>query len=145
MLPGVKGRDPRAEGRTKCPFLRTTTPRIGDVIQKLAPFLKMYSEYVKNFERAIELLATWTDKSPPFQEVITRIQVRWGWGWSRACTASLRPPGGGWGVCSSPVQLLTPALPTPQPSGAASPSPPPFHPSIFLPTPSPRAARPRAA
>ncbi|XP_013833325.2 FYVE, RhoGEF and PH domain-containing protein 2 isoform X3 [Sus scrofa] len=52
----------------------TTTPRIGDVIQKLAPFLKMYSEYVKNFERAIELLATWTDKSPPFQEVITRIQ-----------------------------------------------------------------------
>ncbi|XP_029097449.1 FYVE, RhoGEF and PH domain-containing protein 2 isoform X7 [Monodon monoceros] len=52
----------------------TTTPRIGDVIQKLAPFLKMYSEYVKNFERAAELLATWSDKSPPFQEVITRIQ-----------------------------------------------------------------------
>ncbi|XP_016008156.2 FYVE, RhoGEF and PH domain-containing protein 2 isoform X1 [Rousettus aegyptiacus] len=50
------------------------TPRIGDVIQKLAPFLKMYSEYVKNFERAAELLATWTDKSPPFQEVLTRIQ-----------------------------------------------------------------------
>ncbi|XP_024621637.1 FYVE, RhoGEF and PH domain-containing protein 2 isoform X9 [Neophocaena asiaeorientalis asiaeorientalis] len=54
----------------------TTTPRIGDVIQKLAPFLKMYSEYVKNFERAAELLATWSDKSPPFQEVITRIQER---------------------------------------------------------------------
>lgn len=52
----------------------TTTPRIGDVIQKLAPFLKMYSEYVKNFERAAELLAAWTEKSPPFQEVITRIQ-----------------------------------------------------------------------
>ncbi|XP_058410451.1 FYVE, RhoGEF and PH domain-containing protein 2 isoform X5 [Diceros bicornis minor] len=52
----------------------SATPRIGDVIQKLAPFLKMYSEYVKNFQRAAELLATWTDKSPPFQEVITRIQ-----------------------------------------------------------------------
>nr|XP_015857126.1 FYVE, RhoGEF and PH domain-containing protein 2 isoform X2 [Peromyscus maniculatus bairdii] len=52
----------------------TATPRIGDVIQKLAPFLKMYSEYVKNFERAAELLATWMDKSPPFQEVVTRIQ-----------------------------------------------------------------------
>ena len=50
------------------------TPRIGDVIQKLAPFLKMYSEYVKNFERAAELLATWMDKSQPFQEVVTRIQ-----------------------------------------------------------------------
>ncbi|XP_029097451.1 FYVE, RhoGEF and PH domain-containing protein 2 isoform X9 [Monodon monoceros] len=68
-----------AAGRLKCrstwcPSCRTTTPRIGDVIQKLAPFLKMYSEYVKNFERAAELLATWSDKSPPFQEVITRIQ-----------------------------------------------------------------------
>lgn len=50
------------------------TPRIGDVIQKLAPFLKMYSEYVKNFERAAELLATWMDKSQPFQEIVTRIQ-----------------------------------------------------------------------
>lgn len=55
---------------------RTATPRIGDVIQKLAPFLKMYSEYVKNFERAADLLATWMDKSQPFQEVVTRIQVR---------------------------------------------------------------------
>ncbi|KAM5262860.1 FYVE, RhoGEF and PH domain-containing protein 2 [Ctenodactylus gundi] len=52
----------------------TVTPRIGDVIQKLAPFLKMYSEYIKNFERAAELLATWTEKSPSFQEVIARIQ-----------------------------------------------------------------------
>ncbi|EDL96965.1 FYVE, RhoGEF and PH domain containing 2 (predicted) [Rattus norvegicus] len=34
----------------------------------------MYSEYVKNFERAAELLATWMDKSQPFQEVVTRIQ-----------------------------------------------------------------------
>ncbi|KAM4834758.1 FYVE, RhoGEF and PH domain-containing protein 2 isoform 2-T2 [Thomomys bottae] len=50
------------------------TPRIGDVIQKLAPFLKMYSEYVKNFGRAAELLAAWMDKCPPFQEVIARIQ-----------------------------------------------------------------------
>ncbi|XP_048203801.1 FYVE, RhoGEF and PH domain-containing protein 2 [Perognathus longimembris pacificus] len=50
------------------------TPRIGDVIQKLAPFLKMYSEYVKNFARAAELLAAWTDKCPPFQEVIARVQ-----------------------------------------------------------------------
>lgn len=58
------------------------------MIQKLAPFLKMYSEYVKNFERAAELLATWTDKSAPFQEVITRIQVRLGEGWDRACIAT---------------------------------------------------------
>ena len=87
-LCGVKRRGPQTEGSTWCPSGRTTTPRIGDVIQKLAPFLKMYSEYVKNFERAIELLATWTDKSAPFQEVITRLQVRLGWAQGRAL-----PPG----------------------------------------------------
>ncbi|TRY93490.1 hypothetical protein DNTS_011703 [Danionella cerebrum] len=30
-------------------------PRIGDILQKLAPFLKMYGEYVKNFDRSMEL------------------------------------------------------------------------------------------
>ncbi|XP_054032551.1 FYVE, RhoGEF and PH domain-containing protein 2 [Dryobates pubescens] len=51
-------------------------PRIGDVIQKLAPFLKMYGEYVKNFEKAVELLTAWSEKSPPFQEQIADIQKR---------------------------------------------------------------------
>uniref|UniRef100_A0A672I9T2 FYVE, RhoGEF and PH domain containing 1 n=1 Tax=Salarias fasciatus TaxID=181472 RepID=A0A672I9T2_SALFA len=32
-----------------------SNPRIGDILQKLAPFLKMYGEYVKNFDRAMEL------------------------------------------------------------------------------------------
>ncbi|KAH1187993.1 hypothetical protein KIL84_012381, partial [Mauremys mutica] len=31
-------------------------PCIGDILQKLAPFLKMYGEYVKNFDRAMELM-----------------------------------------------------------------------------------------
>ncbi|XP_040392165.1 FYVE, RhoGEF and PH domain-containing protein 2 isoform X3 [Cygnus olor] len=51
-------------------------PRIGDVIQKLAPFLKMYSEYVKNFNKAMELITIWTEKSLPFQELIADIQKR---------------------------------------------------------------------
>ncbi|KAM6370045.1 FYVE, RhoGEF and PH domain-containing protein 2 isoform 1-T1 [Pluvialis apricaria] len=51
-------------------------PRIGDVIQKLAPFLKMYGEYVKNFDKAVELITFWSDKSPPFQELIADIQKR---------------------------------------------------------------------
>ncbi|XP_038605248.1 FYVE, RhoGEF and PH domain-containing protein 2 [Tachyglossus aculeatus] len=51
-----------------------SNPRIGDVIQKLGPFLKMYSEFVKNFDRALELLAEWTEKCPPFQELIANIQ-----------------------------------------------------------------------
>ncbi|KFV97152.1 FYVE, RhoGEF and PH domain-containing protein 2, partial [Eurypyga helias] len=52
------------------------TPRIGDVIQKLAPFLKMYGEYVKNFDKAVELITVWSEKSPPFQELIADIQKR---------------------------------------------------------------------
>ncbi|NWR61442.1 FGD2 protein, partial [Bucorvus abyssinicus] len=51
-------------------------PRIGDVIQKLAPFLKMYGEYVKNFDKAVELITVWSEKSPPFQELIADIQKR---------------------------------------------------------------------
>ncbi|XP_055675914.1 FYVE, RhoGEF and PH domain-containing protein 2 isoform X1 [Falco peregrinus] len=51
-------------------------PRIGDVIQKLAPFLKMYGEYMKNFNKAVELITVWSEKSPPFQELIADIQKR---------------------------------------------------------------------
>ncbi|XP_051495150.1 FYVE, RhoGEF and PH domain-containing protein 2 isoform X2 [Apus apus] len=51
-------------------------PRIGDVIQKLAPFLKMYGEYVRNFDKAMELITVWSEKSPPFQELIADIQKR---------------------------------------------------------------------
>ncbi|KFO80408.1 FYVE, RhoGEF and PH domain-containing protein 2, partial [Cuculus canorus] len=51
-------------------------PRIGDVIQKLAPFLKMYGEYVKNFDKAVELITVWSEKSLPFQELIADIQKR---------------------------------------------------------------------
>lgn len=92
--------------RASPPLLRTATPRIGDVIQKLAPFLKMYSEYVKNFERAAELLATWMEKSQPFQEVVTRIQVR-GSGAEPA-----RPPDGpaSFPQVGLPTQTWNPAL-----------------------------------
>ncbi|KFQ27958.1 FYVE, RhoGEF and PH domain-containing protein 2, partial [Mesitornis unicolor] len=51
-------------------------PRVGDVIQKLAPFLKMYGEYIKNFDKAVELITVWSEKSPPFQELIADIQKR---------------------------------------------------------------------
>nr|XP_013801895.1 PREDICTED: FYVE, RhoGEF and PH domain-containing protein 2 [Apteryx mantelli mantelli] len=54
----------------------SSNPRIGDVIQKLAPFLKMYGEYVKNFDKAVELITVWSEKSPPFQELIADIQKR---------------------------------------------------------------------
>lgn len=49
-------------------------PRIGDILQKLAPFLKMYGEYVKNFDRAMELVNTWTQRSGVFKSVVQNIQ-----------------------------------------------------------------------
>lgn len=54
---------------------RASTPRIGDILLKLTPFLKMYAEYVKNFDKAMELLKQWTDRSPQFKAIIQEIQV----------------------------------------------------------------------
>ncbi|KAJ8392019.1 hypothetical protein AAFF_G00083290 [Aldrovandia affinis] len=52
----------------------TSTPRIGDILQKLTPFLKMYAEYVKNFDKAMELLKQWTGRSIQFKSIIRDIQ-----------------------------------------------------------------------
>ncbi|XP_056661239.1 FYVE, RhoGEF and PH domain-containing protein 3 isoform X1 [Monodelphis domestica] len=52
----------------------STNPRIGDILQKLAPFLKMYGEYVKNFDRAMDMVNTWTQRSSPFKDVVQSIQ-----------------------------------------------------------------------
>ncbi|XP_030266955.1 FYVE, RhoGEF and PH domain-containing protein 1-like, partial [Sparus aurata] len=49
-------------------------PRIGDILQKLAPFLKMYGEYVKNFDRAMELVNTWMERSAQFKTIVQEIQ-----------------------------------------------------------------------
>ncbi|KAM9343459.1 FYVE, RhoGEF and PH domain-containing protein 1 [Pholidichthys leucotaenia] len=51
-----------------------SNPRIGDILQKLAPFLKMYGEYVKNFDRAMELVNTWMERSAQFKSIIHEIQ-----------------------------------------------------------------------
>uniref|UniRef100_A0A7N8Y2J6 FYVE, RhoGEF and PH domain containing 1 n=1 Tax=Mastacembelus armatus TaxID=205130 RepID=A0A7N8Y2J6_9TELE len=51
-----------------------SNPRIGDILQKLAPFLKMYGEYVKNFDRAMELVNTWMERSAQFKAIIQEIQ-----------------------------------------------------------------------
>ncbi|XP_006161529.1 FYVE, RhoGEF and PH domain-containing protein 3 isoform X2 [Tupaia chinensis] len=51
-----------------------TNPRLGDILQKLAPFLKMYGEYVKNFDRAVGLVSTWTQRSQLFKDIIHSVQ-----------------------------------------------------------------------
>ncbi|XP_074952737.1 FYVE, RhoGEF and PH domain-containing protein 3 isoform X2 [Phalacrocorax aristotelis] len=49
-------------------------PRLGDILQKLAPFLKMYGEYVKNFDRAMDMVNTCMQRSSPFKDVVQNIQ-----------------------------------------------------------------------
>ncbi|XP_066580687.1 FYVE, RhoGEF and PH domain-containing protein 4a isoform X2 [Amia ocellicauda] len=51
-----------------------STPRIGDILQKLTPFLKMYAGYVTNFDQAMELVKQWTERSPQFKAIIQDIQ-----------------------------------------------------------------------
>ncbi|XP_051546718.1 FYVE, RhoGEF and PH domain-containing protein 4-like isoform X3 [Myxocyprinus asiaticus] len=51
-----------------------STPRIGDILAQLAPFLRMYAEYVKNFDNAMDLLKQWTERSAQFSAIIQDIQ-----------------------------------------------------------------------
>lgn len=51
-----------------------STPRIGDILAQLAPFLRMYAEYVKNFDSAMDLLKQWMERSPQFNTIIQDIQ-----------------------------------------------------------------------
>lgn len=37
----------------------------------------MYGEYVKNFDRAVELVSSWTQRSLLFKDIVHGIQVGW--------------------------------------------------------------------
>ncbi|XP_078270781.1 FYVE, RhoGEF and PH domain-containing protein 3-like isoform X2 [Rhinoraja longicauda] len=65
LLPGLKSRITKEWDKN---------PRIGDILQKLAPFLKMYGEYVKNFDRAMDLVNSWVQRSSQFKSIIQDIQ-----------------------------------------------------------------------
>lgn len=54
---------------------RDAQPRIGDLMKTNAPFLKLYTEYVRNFDHAMNLINTWMEKSLKFSCLIKEIQV----------------------------------------------------------------------
>ena len=56
-------------------FFREQTPKIGDVMKKFAPFLKLYTEYVQNFDNANVVISSWLEKSPKFASLVEKIQV----------------------------------------------------------------------
>jgi hypothetical protein len=49
-------------------------PRIGDVMKKFAPFLKLYTDYVRNFDHAMETINSWIEKSPKFASMLEELQ-----------------------------------------------------------------------
>ncbi|ODM92720.1 FYVE, RhoGEF and PH domain-containing protein 1, partial [Orchesella cincta] len=49
-------------------------PRIGDIMKDFAPFLKMYSEYVQNFDNSINLINLYREKNVRFMNIINDIQ-----------------------------------------------------------------------
>lgn len=50
-----------------------SNPRIGDIMKSFAPFLKMYTEYVKNYDDAMRLLGSWYNKQPRFAAIMDDI------------------------------------------------------------------------
>lgn len=54
---------------------RKSSPYIGDVMKKFAPFLKLYADYVKNFDHAMDMINTCIDKSPEFASLLQALQV----------------------------------------------------------------------
>ena len=60
----------------------TSPPRdshegLGDVICRLAPFLKLYTTYTAGFEDAMKLLTEWTEKSKKFDSLVREFEVSW--------------------------------------------------------------------
>lgn len=52
-----------------------TEQRIGDVMKNFAPFLKMYTEYVKNYDNAMNLINIWYHKQPLFAQIMDEIHT----------------------------------------------------------------------
>ncbi|KAM4712257.1 FYVE, RhoGEF and PH domain-containing protein 4-like [Anableps anableps] len=49
-------------------------PGLGKALLQHAPFLRMYADYIRNFDRAIELVRIWTERSSAFRNIIHDIQ-----------------------------------------------------------------------
>ncbi|ESO96250.1 hypothetical protein LOTGIDRAFT_144173 [Lottia gigantea] len=49
-------------------------PRIGDLMKRNAPFLKLYTDYVKNFDNSMNLINYWLQKSSKFSSIIREVQ-----------------------------------------------------------------------
>lgn len=65
------------------PFPRSTKEALGDVIGRLAPFLKLYAHYTSGFEEAVKTLTDCTKKDRKFDSVVREFEVGATCGWGR--------------------------------------------------------------
>ncbi|XP_022240756.1 FYVE, RhoGEF and PH domain-containing protein 1-like isoform X2 [Limulus polyphemus] len=50
-----------------------TESKIGDIMKNFAPFLKMYTEFVKNYDNSMNLINLWCNKHPRFAQIMDDI------------------------------------------------------------------------
>ena len=49
--------------------------RIGDIFKYFAPFLKMYTEYIQNFDKAMSTINQTYEKNSKFKQIMDEIHV----------------------------------------------------------------------
>ena len=54
---------------------RSTQEGLGDVIERLAPFLKLYAHYVAGYKDAMNMLTTWTKREKKVEAVVREFEV----------------------------------------------------------------------
>ena len=54
---------------------RESKQKLGDVMKQLAPYLKLTTEYVTNFDHARNVITEWQMKSPKFASIISSLEV----------------------------------------------------------------------
>ena len=57
------------------PHYRNTREGLGDVIERLAPFLKLYAHYTAGFEDAMKILTSWTKREKKFDILVREFEV----------------------------------------------------------------------
>lgn len=54
---------------------RSSCPYIGDIMKTFSPYLKIYTDYVKTFHEALDLLETWYSKNPSFSQMLRSLTL----------------------------------------------------------------------
>lgn len=51
-----------------------TSQKIGDIMKGAAPFFKLYTEFMNNFDHAMNVLTIWEERCPVFADILMEIQ-----------------------------------------------------------------------